>query len=115
VNVLKSHLGISTAALLESGVGQHEISRRLGRGPQDGSAAGAPEAAARRGLPLLPPGLAHGSMTRVSCRPRARTTALPAPPHSEVTVRVYESEIEVLDRAGEMLRRHQNRLARTPS
>jgi transposase len=32
--------------------------------------------------------------------------ALPAPPHSEVTVRVYEREIEVLDRAGEVLRRH---------
>jgi hypothetical protein len=32
--------------------------------------------------------------------------ALPAPPHSEVTVRAYEREIEILDRAGEVLRRH---------
>ena len=32
--------------------------------------------------------------------------ALPAAPHSEVTVRVYEREIEILDRAGAVLRRH---------
>jgi hypothetical protein len=32
--------------------------------------------------------------------------ALPAAPHSEVIVRVYEREIEILDRAGEVLRRH---------
>ena len=32
--------------------------------------------------------------------------ALPAAPHSEVTVRIYEREIEILDRAGQPLRRH---------
>lgn len=32
--------------------------------------------------------------------------ALPAPPHGEVIVRVYEREVEILDRAGEVLRRH---------
>jgi transposase len=32
--------------------------------------------------------------------------ALPAGPHSEVTVRVYEREIEILDAAGQILRRH---------
>jgi len=32
--------------------------------------------------------------------------ALPAAPHSEVTVRVYEREIEILDAAGTLLRRH---------
>lgn len=36
--------------------------------------------------------------------------ALPAPPHSEVTVRVYEREIEILDRAGAVLRRHEKSL-----
>jgi transposase len=32
--------------------------------------------------------------------------ALPAAPHSEVTVRIYEREIEILDRQGQVLRRH---------
>ncbi len=32
--------------------------------------------------------------------------ALPAAPHSEVTVRIYEQEIEILDLAGQFLRRH---------
>jgi hypothetical protein len=32
--------------------------------------------------------------------------ALPAPPHSEVIVRTFEREIEILDRAGQVLRRH---------
>jgi hypothetical protein len=32
--------------------------------------------------------------------------ALPAEPHSEVTVRIYEHEIEILDAAGAVLRRH---------
>jgi hypothetical protein len=33
--------------------------------------------------------------------------ALPAAPHSEVTVRIYEREIEILDDAGQVLRRHE--------
>lgn len=33
--------------------------------------------------------------------------ALPAAPHSEVTVRIYEREIEILDRDGQCLRRHE--------
>lgn len=33
--------------------------------------------------------------------------ALPAPPHSEVTVRLYEREIEILDELGAVLRRHE--------
>jgi hypothetical protein len=32
--------------------------------------------------------------------------ALPAKPHSEVTVRIYEHEIEILDLEGRVLRRH---------
>jgi transposase len=36
--------------------------------------------------------------------------ALPAAPHSEVTVRVYEREVEILDRAGAVLRRHEKAL-----
>jgi len=32
--------------------------------------------------------------------------ALPAAPHSEVTVRIYEREIEIFDAAGTLLRRH---------
>ena len=33
--------------------------------------------------------------------------ALPAEPHTEVTVRIYEREIEILDDVGEVLRRHE--------
>jgi transposase len=33
--------------------------------------------------------------------------ALPAAPHSEVTVRIYEHEIEILDAVGRVLRRHE--------
>ena len=33
--------------------------------------------------------------------------ALPAVPHSEVTVRIYERDIEILDAAGTLLRRHE--------
>lgn len=33
--------------------------------------------------------------------------ALPAAPHSEVTVRVFERSIEILDTAGQLLRRHE--------
>ena len=33
--------------------------------------------------------------------------ALPAAPHSEVIVRIYEHEIEILDVAGQLLRRHE--------
>jgi len=33
--------------------------------------------------------------------------ALPAAPHSEVTVRIYEREIEILDLDGQVLRRHE--------
>ena len=33
--------------------------------------------------------------------------ALPAAPHSEVTVRIYEREIEILDGTGQVLRRHE--------
>jgi len=36
--------------------------------------------------------------------------ALPALPHSEVTVRIYEREIEILDGAGQCLRRHEKSL-----
>jgi transposase len=36
--------------------------------------------------------------------------ALPAIPHSEVTVRIYEHEIEILDRDGQVLRRHEKTL-----
>ena len=32
--------------------------------------------------------------------------ALPAAPHSEVTVRIFERDIEILDATGQMLRRH---------
>ena len=32
--------------------------------------------------------------------------ALPAAPHSELTVRIYDREIEILDGAGQLLRRH---------
>jgi transposase len=32
--------------------------------------------------------------------------ALPAAPHGEVTVRIYEHDLEILDRAGQVLRRH---------
>ena len=38
--------------------------------------------------------------------------ALPAPPHSEVTVRIYEREIEVLGSDGQCLRRHEKSLRR---
>lgn len=38
--------------------------------------------------------------------------ALPAPPHSEVTVRVYEHEVEILDAHGQVLRRHEKKTAR---
>lgn len=37
-------------------------------------------------------------------------SALPAAPHSEVTVRVYERDIEILDAAGTLLRRHEKSL-----
>jgi transposase len=33
--------------------------------------------------------------------------ALPAPPHSLVTVRIYEHELEILDRTGQVRRRHE--------
>ena len=33
--------------------------------------------------------------------------ALPAAPHTEVTVRIYEREIEILDDVGQVLRRHE--------
>ncbi len=33
--------------------------------------------------------------------------ALPAAPHSTVTVRIYDREIEILDAAGQLLRRHE--------
>ena len=33
--------------------------------------------------------------------------ALPAPPASEVTVRIYDREIEILDGAGQLVRRHE--------
>ena len=33
--------------------------------------------------------------------------ALPAAPHSDVTVRIYEREIEILDATGQVLRRHE--------
>ena len=36
--------------------------------------------------------------------------ALPAPPHSEVSIRIYQREIEILDAAGQCLRRHQKSL-----
>jgi hypothetical protein len=36
--------------------------------------------------------------------------ALPAPPHSEVTVRIYDREIEVLGSDGQCVRRHQKSL-----
>ena len=36
--------------------------------------------------------------------------ALPAVPHSEVTVRIYERGIEILDAAGRLLRRHEKSL-----
>ena len=36
--------------------------------------------------------------------------ALPAAPHSEVTVRVYEHDIEILDATGTLLRRHEKSL-----
>jgi transposase len=36
--------------------------------------------------------------------------ALPAPPHSEVTVRIYDREIEVLGANGECVRRHEKSL-----
>ena len=37
--------------------------------------------------------------------------ALPAAPHSEVTVRIYEREIEILDPTGQLLRRHEKAAA----
>ncbi len=36
--------------------------------------------------------------------------ALPAAPHSVVSVRIYDREIEILDRAGQVLRRHEKSL-----
>ncbi len=36
--------------------------------------------------------------------------ALPAAPHTTVTVRIYEHDIEILDRAGQLLRRHEKAL-----
>jgi len=36
--------------------------------------------------------------------------ALPAAPHSQVTVRIYEHEFEILDRTGQVLRRHEKAL-----
>ncbi len=36
--------------------------------------------------------------------------ALPAAPHSEVTVRIFDREIEILDAAGTLLRRHEKSL-----
>jgi transposase len=33
--------------------------------------------------------------------------ALPAPPHSEITVRIYDREIEILDATGQPVRRHE--------
>ncbi|MEK7387124.1 MAG: IS21 family transposase [candidate division NC10 bacterium] len=36
--------------------------------------------------------------------------ALPAVPHSEVTVRIFDREIEILDAAGRLLRRHEKSL-----
>jgi transposase len=38
--------------------------------------------------------------------------ALPAPPNSEVTVRIYDREIEILDAAGRCLRRHEKSLSK---
>jgi transposase len=38
--------------------------------------------------------------------------ALPAAPHSEVTVRVFEGSIEILDAAGNLLRRHEKALCK---
>jgi hypothetical protein len=38
--------------------------------------------------------------------------ALPAPLYSEVTVRVYEREVEILDAHGQLLRRHEKKTAR---
>jgi transposase len=38
--------------------------------------------------------------------------ALPAPLYSEVTVRVYEHEVEILDEHGHILRRHEKKTAR---
>ena len=38
--------------------------------------------------------------------------ALPAAPHSEVTVRIYAHEIEILDAAGTLLRRHEKSLCK---
>jgi len=37
---------------------------------------------------------------------------LPAAPHSEVTVRIFERSIEILDTAGTLLRRHQKALCK---
>ena len=36
--------------------------------------------------------------------------ALPAAPHSEVTVRIYDHDIEILDASGQLLRRHEKAL-----
>jgi hypothetical protein len=36
--------------------------------------------------------------------------ALPAPPYSEVTVRIYDREIEILHAAGQVVRRHEKSL-----
>jgi hypothetical protein len=36
--------------------------------------------------------------------------ALPARPHSEITVRIYDREIEILDAAGQCVRRHEKSL-----
>ena len=38
--------------------------------------------------------------------------ALPAPLYSEVTVRIYEHEVEILDEHGQLLRRHEKKAAR---
>jgi len=38
--------------------------------------------------------------------------ALPAPLYSEVTVRIYEREVEILDAHGRLLRRHEKKTAR---
>ena len=37
---------------------------------------------------------------------RSYYAAAPAAPHTEITVRVYEHDIEILDRMGTLLRRH---------
>ena len=39
-------------------------------------------------------------------------SALPAPPYSTVTVRIYEHDVEILDAQGTLLRRHEKKTAR---